>query len=175
MTSSTSVLAAADQQLHEHPEQAAGPVIAVKDWGFNAHPVAGRVLATLCTFIERLCALVLAVDVLVVFVSVILRYFVHHPVDWAEEVARGLMVMLVFLGGATVLARKQHVHVDFFRALLPAAWQQAAHQIGGCWWRAQRRGWRFLRGCCWKIRSTWPRPWACHSGSTYCRCSSARC
>ena len=131
MNSSTSALAVADQTLHEHPEQAAGPVVAVKDWGFNAQLSSGRVLALLCTFIERLCAVVLALDVMVVFVSVILRYFVHHPVDWAEEVARGLMVMLVFLGGATVLARKQHVHVDFFRALLPAGWQQAAHQIGG--------------------------------------------
>jgi tripartite ATP-independent transporter DctM subunit len=131
MNSSTSALAVADQTLHEHPEHATGPVIAETGWGFNAQLSSGRVLALLCTFIERLCAVVLALDVMVVFVSVILRYFVHHPVDWAEEVARGLMVMLVFLGGATVLARKQHVHVDFFRALLPAGWQQAAHQTGG--------------------------------------------
>lgn len=109
----------------------AGPVLPTAQWGFASQSRGGRLWVWLCTLIERLCALVLAADVLVVFVSVILRYFVHHPVDWAEEVARGLMVMLVFLGGATVLARKQHVHVDFFRALLPRAWQLAAQQIGG--------------------------------------------
>jgi len=131
MTTSTSAIAAAEQHLQEHPQEAVGPLIPTREWGFDTQAATGRWLAMLCTFIERLCAVVLAVDVLVVFASVILRYFVHQPVDWAEEVARGLMVMLVFLGGATVLARRQHVHVDFFRALLPAAWQQVALQIGG--------------------------------------------
>jgi tripartite ATP-independent transporter DctM subunit len=131
MNPSTSAIAAADQHLKEHPQEAVGPLIPTREWGFSTDVASGRLLAMLCTFIERLCAVVLAVDVVVVFISVILRYFVHHPVDWAEEVARGLMVMLVFLGGATVLARRQHVHVDFFRALLPAAWQQTALQIGG--------------------------------------------
>jgi tripartite ATP-independent transporter DctM subunit len=131
MTTSTSALTAAQQHLQEHPQEAVGPVIPTREWGFDTQAATGRWLAMLCTFIERLCAVVLAVDVVVVFTSVILRYFVHQPVDWAEEVARGLMVMLVFLGGATVLARRQHVHVDFFRALLPAAWQQVALQIGG--------------------------------------------
>lgn len=131
MTTSTSAIAAAEQHLHDHPQEAVGPLIPTREWGFDTQAATGRWLAMLCTFIERLCALVLAVDVLVVFTSVILRYFVHQPVDWAEEVARGLMVMLVFLGGATVLARRQHVHVDFFRALLPAGWQQVALQIGG--------------------------------------------
>jgi len=131
MTTPTSALTAAQQHLQEHPQEAVGPVIPTREWGFDTQAATGRWLAMLCTFIERLCAVVLAVDVAVVFTSVILRYFVHQPVDWAEEVARGLMVMLVFLGGATVLARRQHVHVDFFRALLPAAWQQVALQIGG--------------------------------------------
>lgn len=100
-------------------------------WGFTTEVGSGRLLASLCTWIERLCALVLAIDVGVVFISVVMRYFVHHPVDWAEEVARGLMVLLVFLGGATVLAHKQHIHVDFFRTLLPKSWQQVSVQVGG--------------------------------------------
>ncbi|EPJ79996.1 TRAP transporter DctM family protein [Pseudomonas sp. CFII64] len=131
MNPSLSVTAAADQPGQESPLDAAGLLVPTQEWGFNNRAASGRLLATLCTFTERLCAVVLAVDVAVVFASVILRYFVHQPVDWAEEVARGLMVMLVFLGGATVLARGKHVHVDFFRALLPAGWQQVALQIGG--------------------------------------------
>jgi tripartite ATP-independent transporter DctM subunit len=88
-------------------------------------------LGRLCTITEHFCALVLAVDVGVVFVSVILRYFLHSPVDWAEEAARGLMVTLVFLGGATVLARRQHVGIEVFRGLLPAGWREPAVQLGG--------------------------------------------
>ena len=119
-------------ELNGGEEQFAAVAPVVKPvWGFTAEAGAGRLLAGLCTWTERLCALVLAVDVSVVFISVVLRYFLHHPVEWAEEVARGLMVLLVFLGGATVLAHKQHIHVDFFRTLLPRHWQSVSMQVGG--------------------------------------------
>ncbi len=79
---------------------------------------------------EYLAGAVLALDVLVVFISVVFRYFLHDPVDWAEEVARALMVVLVFFGAATVLARSQHIGIDLFRGLFPAAWQPALLQAG---------------------------------------------
>ncbi|MDM0006737.1 TRAP transporter large permease subunit [Variovorax sp. J22G73] len=79
---------------------------------------------------EYVAGAVLAVDVVVVFVSVIFRYFLHDPFDWAEEVARALMVIQVFFGAATVLARSQHVGVDLFRGMLPARWQPALIQLG---------------------------------------------
>lgn len=127
---SPSAIPLADAYLSE--EELAAPATAVSPiWGFTTEVGAGRLLAGLCIWVERLCALVLAIDIAVVFISVVLRYFVHHPVEWAEEVARGLMVLLVFLGGATVLAHKQHIHVDFFRTLLPRRWQQVSVQLGG--------------------------------------------
>ena len=88
---------------------------ALPAWGFSQANLAGRGLARVTRWIEILAGLVLAVDVLVVFLSVIYRYFLHDPVDWAEEVARALMIVLVFFGAATVLARSQHVGVDLFR------------------------------------------------------------
>nr|WP_256354036.1 TRAP transporter large permease subunit [Variovorax sp. dw_308] len=80
---------------------------------------------------EYVAGAVLAVDVLVVFVSVIFRYFLHSPFDWAEEVARALMVIQVFFGAATVLARSRHVGIDLFRGMLPARWQPALLQFSG--------------------------------------------
>jgi tripartite ATP-independent transporter DctM subunit len=80
--------------------------------------------------IEWLSAAVLAVDVVMVFLSVVYRYVLHDPVDWAEEIARALMIVLVFFGAATVLARSQHVGADFFRQMLPAAWQPALIHVG---------------------------------------------
>ncbi len=110
--------------------QAALPV-----WGFRQDHEAGRWLAALTRWIEYLSAAVLAADVVVVFMSVLWRYVLHDPVDWAEEVARALMLVLVFFGAASVLARSQHVGVDLFRQWLPARWQpalmQAAHWIIG--------------------------------------------
>jgi tripartite ATP-independent transporter DctM subunit len=103
---------------------------AVGALGFRLDSQAGRGLGVLTRATEVLSAIVLAVDVLVVFVSVIFRYLLHDPVDWAEEIARALMIVLVFFGAATVLARSQHVGIDLFRDLLPAGWQAGLIQAG---------------------------------------------
>ncbi|MDB5857066.1 MAG: putative gluconate family transporter, DctM subunit, partial [Ramlibacter sp.] len=102
----------------------------VPSWGFAHESPPGRWLAWLTRWTEYLSGAVLAADVLTVFVSVIYRYFLHDPVDWAEEVARALMIVLVFFGAATVLARSQHVGVDLFRSWLPESWQPAMLQTG---------------------------------------------
>jgi len=94
----------------------------------TAHHWAGWLLIAA----EHLAALVLAADVVVVFCSVIWRYFLHSPVDWAEEVARALMGAQVFLGAATTVARAQHVGIDSLRGLLPNRWRPALIQL--CHW-----------------------------------------
>jgi tripartite ATP-independent transporter DctM subunit len=115
------------------PPDAALPLgheVPVPSWGFAHESPPGRWLAWLTRWTEYLSGAVLAADVLMVFVSVIYRYFLHDPVDWAEEVARALMIVLVFFGAATVLARSQHVGVDLFRSWLPESWQPAMLQTG---------------------------------------------
>ena len=47
-----------------------------------------RALGHLLAACEHFAALVLAVDVAVVFTSVIWRYFLHDPLLWSEEIAR---------------------------------------------------------------------------------------
>src|SRR3954465_11864835 len=95
----------------------------------------GRVggwLASVLRLVEYGAAVLLAVDVGVVFLSVICRYFLHHPLHWAEEVARALMVALVFLGAATVLGRDQHAGLQAARGLFPRGWRASLEQL--CWW-----------------------------------------
>ena len=91
-----------------------------------------RALGFLLAATEILAAVTLAVDVLVVLCSVVWRYFLHDPVDWAEEIARALMGLQVFLGAATTLARAQHVGIDSFRNLFPASWRPVLIQL--CHW-----------------------------------------
>ena len=97
--------------------------------GFRSDTTAGNWLGRLTRTTEALSGIVLAVDVVVVFLSVVFRYFLHDPVDWAEEIARALMIVLVFFGAATVLARSQHVGVDLFRDMLPTRWRPAMVQV----------------------------------------------
>ncbi len=99
---------------------------------FTRQHAVHRAFAGLLTATEALAALVLAADVLVVLCSVVWRYFLHDPVDWAEEIARALMGLQVFLGAATALARAQHVGIDSFRHLFPASWRPALVQL--CHW-----------------------------------------
>ena len=90
---------------------------------FQAIGPAGRALGALVAIVEHLCALVLAANVAVVFASVIFRYFLREPLDWAEEVARALMVTQVFLGAATVVGRRGHAGMDAVRTLYPPSWR----------------------------------------------------
>ncbi|WP_281418245.1 TRAP transporter small permease subunit [Candidatus Sodalis endolongispinus] len=51
------------------------------------------------------CRVVLLINVLVVSTSVIWRYALHSPIEWAEEMARAMMIALVFFGVATSTGR----------------------------------------------------------------------
>jgi tripartite ATP-independent transporter DctM subunit len=52
-------------------------------------------------------------------VRIIWRYALHSPIHWAEEVARALMIALVFFGVATSTAKGGHIGVDLFLRFLP--------------------------------------------------------
>ena len=119
---SVALPAAAPEAVTHNPAHASAP-------GFSVSHCPGRWLAWLMRMTEYVAGVVLAIDVLVVFVSVVFRYFLHEPFDWAEEVARALMIVLVFFGAATVLARSQHVGVDLFRGMLPDRWQAGLIQF----------------------------------------------
>jgi tripartite ATP-independent transporter DctM subunit len=59
-------------------------------------------------------ALFLAADLLVVIGSVLLRSLFNAPVEWSDDVARGLMVGSSFFGAASALARGENAGVAFF-------------------------------------------------------------
>jgi tripartite ATP-independent transporter DctM subunit len=75
------------------------------------------------TFLLRLsdaiAAILLAADLVVVCVSVLLRFLFNAPVEWSDDVARGLMVGSAFFDAASALARGENVGVSFFRDMLP--------------------------------------------------------
>jgi len=68
---------------------------------------------------DVIAAVLLAADLVVVCVSVLLRFLFNAPVEWSDDVARGLMVGSAFFGAASALARGENVGVSFFRDMLP--------------------------------------------------------
>src|SRR5437763_6810098 len=82
---------------------------------------AGRywITASLLALSDAVAAILLAADLLVVCGSVLLRFLFNAPVEWADDVARGLMVGSSFFGAASALARAENLGVAFFTDLLP--------------------------------------------------------
>ena len=64
--------------------------------------------------VDAVAALLLAADLVVVLLSVFYRFVLNAPLEWADDVARGLMVALSFFGAAGALARGENVGVAFF-------------------------------------------------------------
>src|ERR1700750_3352905 len=79
-----------------------------------------RITASLLAVSDVVAAVLLAADLLVVCVSVLLRFPFNAPVEWSDDVARGLMVGSSFFGPASALARGDNPGVAFFVDRLPA-------------------------------------------------------
>lgn len=58
-----------------------------------------------------LIALLAAMSV-IIFTNVALRYLTDQSIEWAEEVARHLMIWLTFLGAGPVLRYGGHIAID---------------------------------------------------------------
>lgn len=63
----------------------------------------------------------LAAMALIIFANVVLRYATSQSIEWAEEVARYLMVWLTFLGAGPVLRYGGHIAVENLQDALPPA------------------------------------------------------
>ena len=57
---------------------------------------------------------------LCVFYQFFTRYALSDSAAWTEEIARYLLICVVFFGIASATRRTRHIHVDFMYRLLPA-------------------------------------------------------
>ena len=71
-------------------------------------------LTLLLRLVDAVAAGLLAADLIVVSLSVFYRYVLNAPIEWADDVARGLMVAMSFFGAAGALARNENASVAFF-------------------------------------------------------------
>jgi tripartite ATP-independent transporter DctM subunit len=83
---------------------------------------AGRrgIVSMLLALSDAIAAILLFADLVVVCGSVLARFLFNAPVEWSDDVARGLMVGSSFFGAASALARSENLGVSFFADMLPA-------------------------------------------------------
>ena len=87
-------------------------------------------IAALLPVSDAIAAIMLAADLLVVCVSVLLRFVFNAPVEWSDDVARGLMVGSSFFGAASALARGENLGVAFFLDKVPAKLRPGIDAVG---------------------------------------------
>jgi TRAP-type C4-dicarboxylate transport system permease small subunit len=68
---------------------------------------------------------ILGVMSLIIFTNVGLRYLTNESIQWAEEVARHLMIWLTFIGCGPVLRYGGHIAIENLQDALPASWARA--------------------------------------------------
>jgi len=56
----------------------------------------------------------------VVFYQFFTRYALDNSAAWTEEIARYLLIVVTFVGGAMAVRRNTHIHLEFLYRFLPA-------------------------------------------------------
>jgi TRAP-type C4-dicarboxylate transport system permease small subunit len=80
---------------------------------FNRLGLVGKIIN------KWLTMLILAVMVIVVTYSVLMRYVFCIAYRWSEELVTVLFIFLIFLAIPMVLREKSHICIEFFVSLLP--------------------------------------------------------
>jgi TRAP-type C4-dicarboxylate transport system permease small subunit len=65
----------------------------------------------------------------IIFTNVAMRYLTDQSIEWAEEVARHLMIWLTFLGAGPVLRYGGHIAIDNLQDALPGAAARAVRWL----------------------------------------------
>jgi len=73
--------------------------------------------------LEAICAVILALAVLIAFVSVIFRYVLGSALSWSFEASVAMLTYLTFVGCYLAMRKNSHLKVDVFVRMLPRAGQ----------------------------------------------------
>ncbi|HCX34187.1 MAG TPA: C4-dicarboxylate ABC transporter permease [Rhodocyclaceae bacterium] len=81
--------------------------------------MAAALSAGINRWVERLCAAILAVLIVDIWIGIFGRYVFELPVTWAEELARYLMIWAALLAVSCGVARREHVAVTMLLHRFP--------------------------------------------------------
>lgn len=69
--------------------------------------------------VERICALLIGVMVVVIWFEVVERYFLHLGMTWTEEFSRYVMIWAALLAVSCGAYYREHIGLDIVRRFLP--------------------------------------------------------
>ena len=92
-----------------------------------------RILEVLALGTGHLCALLMAVLSVVVFLGVFSRYGLNDPWQWTEEAARIAFLWVVFLGASVGVRRGLHFRFTLLLDNLRPAWKRPLELFANLW------------------------------------------
>lgn len=69
--------------------------------------------------VERICALLVGIMVVVIWFEVVERYFLHLGLTWTEEFSRYVMIWAALLAVSCGAFYREHIGLDIVRGFLP--------------------------------------------------------
>ena len=78
-----------------------------------------RIAYRLNWIVERVCALLVGVMVVVIWFEVVERYFLHLGLTWTEEFSRYVMIWAALLAVSCGAFYREHIGLDIVRRFLP--------------------------------------------------------
>lgn len=64
--------------------------------------------------LEKICCILLAIMVVLIFWQVFTRYVLGHPSVFSEALAKYLFIWLIFFSMAYVFGKREHMAIEFF-------------------------------------------------------------
>ena len=83
-------------------------------------------------WIERICALLIAILVLDIWFGILARYILELGITWTEELARYIMIWAALLAISCAAHRREHIGLDFILRLLPASGKSILQAMIDC-------------------------------------------
>ncbi|WP_054707932.1 TRAP transporter small permease [Bacillus sp. JCM 19041] len=72
-----------------------------------------KIIDSINNGIKYLVSIMLVVLAILVVLQVTTRFVINVPLSWTEEIARYLMIYIVFLGSGLAMRYNQHIAIDF--------------------------------------------------------------
>lgn len=86
-------------------------------------------------FEEMVLVSSLVLNVIIVFMQVVMRYFFNTSITWSEELSRYIFIWQVWLGSSIAFADNQHIRVDLIFSIFKSEnSQKVLHLINNIIW-----------------------------------------
>lgn len=92
--------------------------------------LAGRIERTLGAAVDALAAILVVIEIGVLFAGVVARFVLHSPLVWSDELASILFLWLAMLGAVCAMRRFEHMRMTALVTRLGPVWRARLEAIG---------------------------------------------